>query len=165
MYFLPTKFFVYSFHILISSASVRSLLFLSFIVPILVWNIPLISPIFFKRFPAFPILLFFSISLHCSFKKTSLSLLAVLWKSAFSWVYLSHPSLTFASLLCSAIFKASSENHFAFLHYLFFFFFEMVLFTASYMMLQTSVHRLSGILPTRSSPLNLFVTPTVRDLS
>ena len=38
---------VYSCHLyLISSASVRPLLFLSFIVPILAWNVPLISPIF-----------------------------------------------------------------------------------------------------------------------
>ena len=39
-----------SWHLyLISSASVRSLLFLSFIVPILAWNVPMISPIFLKR--------------------------------------------------------------------------------------------------------------------
>ena len=39
-----------SWHLyLISSASVRSLLFLSFIVPILAWNVPVISPIFLKR--------------------------------------------------------------------------------------------------------------------
>ena len=36
---------VYSYHVfLISSASVRSLPFLSFITPILAWNLPLISP-------------------------------------------------------------------------------------------------------------------------
>ena len=35
---------VYSYHLfLVSSASVRSLLFLSFIVPIFAWNVPLIS--------------------------------------------------------------------------------------------------------------------------
>ena len=40
---------VYSWHFLISSASVRSLQFLSFIVLILAWNVPLISPVFLKR--------------------------------------------------------------------------------------------------------------------
>ena len=48
---------VYSCYLfLISSASVRSLLFLSFIVPIFAWNVPLISLIFLKRFLVFPIL-------------------------------------------------------------------------------------------------------------
>ena len=68
---------VYSCHLfLISSASVKSLSLLSFIVPILTWNVPFLSPIFLKRFLIFPILLFSSISLHWSLKKASyLSLL------------------------------------------------------------------------------------------
>ena len=37
----------------------------------------------------FPILLFSSISLHCSLSKAFLSLLAICWNSAFRWVYLS----------------------------------------------------------------------------
>ena len=65
--------------------------------PILAWNIPLISPIFLKRSLIFSILLFSSISLHCSFKK-ALFLLAVLWNSAFRWVYL-FPCLPSLSLL------------------------------------------------------------------
>ena len=40
---------VYSSHFLISSASVRSVLLLSFIVPIFAWNVPLVSLIFLKR--------------------------------------------------------------------------------------------------------------------
>ena len=81
---------VYSCHLfLISSASVRSLLFLSFIVPIFAWNVLSISPVFLKRSLVFPVLLFSFISLHCSLNKAFLSLLAVLWNSAFSWVYLS----------------------------------------------------------------------------
>ena len=40
---------VYSCHLFLSSAYVRSLLFLSFIVPILSWNVPLISPIFLRQ--------------------------------------------------------------------------------------------------------------------
>ena len=52
---------MYSCHLyLISSAFVRPLLFLSFIVPILAWNIPLIFPIFLKRSLVFLILLFSS---------------------------------------------------------------------------------------------------------
>ena len=43
---------------LISSASVRSIPFLSFIEPIFAWNVPLISLIFLKRSLVFPILLF-----------------------------------------------------------------------------------------------------------
>ena len=81
---------VYSRHLfLISSASVSFLPFLSFIMTIFVWNVPLVSPILLKRSLVFPLLLFSSTSLHCSLKKAFLSLLAVLWNSAISWVYLS----------------------------------------------------------------------------
>ena len=45
-------------HFLISSASVTSLPFLSLIVSILIWNVPLISQIFLKRSLVSPILLF-----------------------------------------------------------------------------------------------------------
>ena len=54
------------------------------------------------------ILLFSSISLHCSFKKAFWSLLVILWNSAFRWVYLSFFPLPFTSLLFSPICKASS---------------------------------------------------------
>ena len=68
---------VYSCYLfLISSASVRSIPFLSSIVPIFAWNVPL------KRSLVFPIL-FSSISLHWSLRKAFLSLLAILWNSAF----------------------------------------------------------------------------------
>ena len=50
---------VYSCHLfLFSSASVRSILFLSFIVRIFAWNVPLVSLIFLMRSLVFPILLF-----------------------------------------------------------------------------------------------------------
>ena len=52
-----------------------------------------------SSFLVFPILLFSSMSLHCSVKNTFLSLLVILWNSAFSWVYLSLSPLPFASLL------------------------------------------------------------------
>ena len=73
-------------------------------VSIFAWNVPLVSLIFLKRSLVFPILLFPSISLHWSLKKTFLSLLAILWNSAFSWVYLSLSPLPFTSLLFSAKF-------------------------------------------------------------
>ena len=88
---------------LISSASVQSITFLSFIKPIFAWNIPLVSLIFLKSSLIFPILLFSSISLHWSLRKAFLSLLASLWNSAFKWVYLSFSPLLFAFLLFTTI--------------------------------------------------------------
>ena len=64
----------------------RSLPFLSFIVSILAWNVPLVSPVFLKSSLILPILLFSSVGLHSSLKKAFLSLLATLWNSTFSWV-------------------------------------------------------------------------------
>ena len=52
-------------------------------------------------------------------------------------------AFSFFSFLFSAICKASSDSHFAFLH---FFFLEMVLITASFTVLQTSIHSFSGTL-------------------
>ena len=89
---------VYSCHLFLIS-SVRSLPFLSLIVPIFAWNVPLVSLIFLKKSLVFPILLFSSISLHCSLKKAFFSLLAVLWNSAFRWIYLSFSPLPLAQFL------------------------------------------------------------------
>ena len=90
---------VYSYHLfLISSTSVRSIPYLSFIEPIFAWNVPLVSLIFLKRSLVFPILLFSSISLHWSVRKAFLSLLAILWNCAFRCLYLSFSPLLFASL-------------------------------------------------------------------
>ena len=149
---------VYSCHLLIYSASVRSIPFLSFVVPIIAWNVPLISLIFLKRSLVFLHLLFSSISWHWSLRKSFLFLLAILWNSAFRCLYLSFSPLPLASLPFSAIYNASSDNPFAFLH---FFFLGMVLLTASCIMSQTSIHSSSGILPNWSNPLNLFITSTV----
>ena len=111
---------VYCCHLfLVSSASVRSQPFLSFIMHIFEWNIPLVSIIFLKRSLVFPILLSSSISLHWSLRNAFLSLLAVLWNSAFKWEYLSFSPLPFASLLFTVICKASLNNHFALLHFFF----------------------------------------------
>ena len=145
------------------SASVRSISFLSFIEPICAWNIPLLSLIFLTGslvFPillfsspllslifltgslVFPILLFSSISLHWG-RLSYLSLLAILWNSTIKWVFVSFSPLLFASLLFTATCKASSDSHFAFLH---FFFLGMVLIPVSCIMLQTSIHSSSGTL-------------------
>ena len=151
---------VYSCHLfLMSSASGGSVPFLSFIEPIFAWNVPLISRHFLKRSLVFPILLFSSVSLYWSLRKGFLSLLAILRNSVFKWVYLSFSPLPLAPLLFSAICKASSDNHFAFLH---FFFLGIILISASFTMSWTSVHSSWGTLSIRSNPLNLFVSSTVK---
>ena len=53
---------------------------------------------------------------------------AILWNSAFRWVYLSLSPLPFASLLYLAICKAS-DNHFPLLHFFFWGGWGMVLVT------------------------------------
>ena len=145
---------VYFCHVLIPSASVSSIPYMSFIVPIFAWNIPLVSLNFLKEISSFPFCCFplFLCTVHWGRLSC---LLAVLWNSAFRWLYLSS---SFTSLLYSAICKASSDNHFAFLH---FFFLGMDLITTSYTVLLTSIHSSSGTLSTRSNLLNLFVTSTV----
>jgi len=134
------SFSVYSCHLfLISSASVRSIPFLSFIVPIFAWKVPFVSPIFLKRSLVFPFYCFplFLCIVHGGFLISP----ALHWNSALKWIYFSFSPLPLASLLFSAICKASSDNHFAFLH---FFLLGMVLITASYTMSWTSIHSSSG---------------------
>ena len=128
---------VCSCHIfLISSTSVRSLPFLSFIVSIFPWNVPLMSLILLKRFLVFPILLF-SLFL-CIDHWGRLSYLSLLFfGTLYSGGYIfSFSPLPFASLLFLAICKAFWDNHFAFLH---FFFLWMVLITASCPVSRTSI--------------------------
>ena len=105
---------LYSCHLfLISSASVRSIQFLSFIVLIFTWNVSSVSLIFLKS-QIFPFLLLSSISLHWPHRKAILFFLSILWNSALRWIFVSFSPLHFASLLFSAICKASSDNHFPF---------------------------------------------------
>ena len=119
-FFFFDNSFVYSCHLfLISSLSLISIPFLSFIVLIFAWNVPFISLIFFKGSLVFSILFFSSISLHWSLRKAFLSLLAILWNSALKWVYLSFSPLPFVSFLFSALCRASSDSHFAFFAFLF----------------------------------------------
>ena len=155
-YFLYS-FSVYSCHLfLISSASIRSTPFLSFIVLIFTWNVPLVSLVFLKTSLVFPILF----SLHWSLRKAFFFLISPCYSlnSAFRWVYLSFSILPFTSLLFIAVCKAYSDNHLAFLH---FSFLRMVLITTFWTMPWTSIHSSSGTLSIRLNPLNLFVTSTV----
>ena len=91
---------VHSCHLfLISSASVRSIMFLSFIVPVFTRNASLVSLVLFKRSLVFPILLFSSISFHCSLRNVFLSLLDIIWNSTFRWV-----SVFFSFVFCFSSF-------------------------------------------------------------
>ena len=133
--------FVYSCHLfLISSASVRSIPYLSFIVPIFAWNVPLVSLIFLKSLShSFVFLYFFALITEEGFHISSCYSLELCIQMLISFL----SPLLFASLLFTAICKASSDNHFAFLH---FFFLGMVLISASYTISWTSVHSFSGTL-------------------
>ena len=126
---------VYSYHLfLISSASVRSIPFLSFIEPIFAWNVPLVSLIFLKRFLVFPILLFFSISLHWSLKKASyvfLLFFGTLHSDAYIFPFL----LCFLFLFFSQVFVRPPQT--AIFLFAFFFPMGMVLIPVSCTMSQT----------------------------
>ena len=112
---------------------------------------------FLKRSLVIPLSLFPSIIKHCSLKKAFLSLPALFWNPVFNCMYVSLSALFFTSLHSSTICKACSDNHFVLL---LFFLFGLGLFATSCTILQTFVHRSSGTLLTRSSPLNLFVYST-----
>ena len=106
---------VYHCHLfLISSASVRSVPFLSFIVLMFAWNIPLVFLIFWKRSLVFTILQFPPKFFAATLGKAFLSLLAILWNSAFKLLFLSFAPLLFTYLIFTAIWKASSDSHVAF---------------------------------------------------
>ena len=150
---------VYSCHLfLISSASVSSLPFLSFIEPIFVWNVPLVSLIFLKRSLVFPVLLFSSISLHWSLRKAFLSLLAILWNAAFKWCI-------FPFLLCfslpffSQLFVRPPQT--AILLFCISLSWGWSWFLSPVQCHETSILSSAGTLSIRSSPLNLFLTSTV----
>ena len=100
---------VYSCHLLlISPASVRSMPFLSFIVPIFAWNILLMSLVFLKTFSHSIVFLYY-------FPEKGFLITPC---------YSLEPCISFsplplASLLFLAICKASLDNHFPFLHFFF----------------------------------------------
>ena len=89
---------VYSCHLfLIYSASVRSIPFLSFIVPIFAGKAPLVSLIFLKRSLVFPILLFSSIWGRLSY--LSLIFFGSLHSNGYIFTFLLWLSLLFFSQL------------------------------------------------------------------
>ena len=121
--------FQYSCHLfLISSASVRSIPFLSCIEPIFAWNVHWVSLIFLKRSLVFPIL-FFPLFL-CTDRWGRLSYLCLLFLGTLHSNGYIFPFLLCLSMILfySQLCKASSDNHLAFLHL---FFLGMVLTTAS----------------------------------
>ena len=96
-------------------------------------------------------------TLHSSLRKAFSSLLAIFW------VYLFSSPLLFDYLLFTAICKAFSDSHFAFLH---FFFLQMVLIPVSCTMSRTSIHSSSNTLSIRSDTLESichFHCITLRD--
>ena len=123
MIILVVKIFLYSFSVyschlfLISSASVRPIPFLSFIEPIFAQCSLGISN-FLAEISSLShsivFLYFFALTTEEGFS----SLLAILWNSAFKWVSFLF-SFVLASLLFTAICKASPDSHFPFLHFFF----------------------------------------------
>ena len=90
---------VYSCHLfLISSASVRSIPFLSFIVPFFAWNVSLVYQFSWRDLYSFPFCCFSLFLCIVHLERLSYLSLALLWNSAFKWVYLSFSPLPLASL-------------------------------------------------------------------
>ena len=90
-------FCVFLLRLLILSASVRSLTFLSFIVPILAWSIVLVAPILLKRSILFTILLYSSNS--CSVHLWRLSYIPLLFSGSLLSIEYIFPFLFCLSLL------------------------------------------------------------------
>ena len=125
-----------------SSASVRPIPLLSYCAHLCI-KFPLAFVIFLKRCLVFSILLFSSISLHCSLRKAFLSLIAILWKSGFSWVYLSFP-LCLSLLFFSQLFVRPPQI--TILPCWISFSRGVVLITASWTTLRNSIHSSPGTL-------------------
>jgi len=97
-------------HLFLIYSTFRSIQSVFFIVPIFAWNVPLDSLIFLKRSLVFPILLFSSISVPWSLRKSFLSLLVTLWNSAFRWVYISFFFLCFFLLFFPQLFVSPPQT-------------------------------------------------------
>ena len=140
---------------LTSSASVRSLNFLSCYLPIFAWSVPLVSPLSLKRSILFAIL--FS-SNSCTIHLWRVSYLSLLFSESLhstGYIFFFLSPLPFTSLIFSAIFKASLGNHFAFSHL---FLLSMVLMATS----QQCCKPPSTVLQANwSNPLNLFFISTI----
>ena len=149
---------VYSCHLFsLSSASIRAIPFLSFMEPIFAWNVPLVSPIFFEEISSLSHFIVFLYFFALVTEEDFLSLLVILWNSAFKWVYLSFSPLLWL-LFTLHQFVRSLRQPFCFSVFLFL---GDGLAHCSCTVSWTFVHSSSGILSIRSSPLNLFLTSTV----
>ena len=134
--------FLYSFSVyscplfLTCSASVRSIPFLSFIVPIFAWNVSLISLVFLKRPLVLPLLLFSSISFYHWGRLSYLSLLffGTLHSDAYIFPFL----LWFSLLFFSQLFVNPPQT--TILPFLHFHSLGIVLIPISCIMSGTSVH-------------------------
>ena len=133
---------VYSCYLLISFASVRSLPFLSFIVPIFAWNVPLVS-LFLEEISglshSLAFLYFFALITEKGFLIYPGYFLELCIHMGISFLFSFAFRFPFFTVIC----KASSNSHFAFLH---FFFLGMVLIHVSYTMSRTSIHSSTGTL-------------------
>ena len=126
-----------------SSASVSSILFLSFIVSIFCMKFYLDSSYFLEEisslYHSVVFLYFFALIAEEGFLISPCYSLELCIQMDLAFLF----SFTFTSLLFSATCKASSDNHFAFLNFLFL---GMVLIPASCTMSQTSIRSSSGTL-------------------
>ena len=151
------SFSVYSCHLfLLSSASVRSIPFLSFI-DHLRMKCSLGISNFLEEISSLThsivFLYFFALITEEGFLISPCYCLELCIQMGLSFLF----SFAFlASLLFSAICKASSDNHFAFFH---FSFLGIVLIPTSCTKSRTSVHSSSGTLSIRYNPLNLLSFP------
>ena len=135
---------VYSCHLfLVTYGFVRSISFLSFIVPIFAWNIPLVSLLFLKRSLVFPILLLSSIFCTDHWKRLSY----------LSWLFFGtmHSNgnifdffLCLSRLFFSQLFVKPPQT--TILPFCIFSPLGMVLITASCTVSRTSIHSSSGTL-------------------
>ena len=134
---------VYSCHLfLISSASFRSIPFLSFIVPIFAWNVPVVSLVFLKSSRlshSIVLIYFFALTTWEVFLTSLCYSLELCIQMDIS--FLSSFAFSLSSFLSYLL--SSSDSHFGFLH---FFSLHMVLIIASCTMLWTSIHSSSGTL-------------------
>ena len=143
---------MYSCHLfLISSASVRSLPFLSLIVPIFAWNVPLVSLIFLKSFShSIVFLYFFAWIVEEGFFNSPCYSLKLCIQMLISFLF----SFAFHFPSFYSYLKGLLRSHFVFWH---FFLLGMVLIPVSCTISWTCIHSPSGTLSMKSSPLNLFL--------
>ena len=150
---------VSSFHLfLISFASIRSLWFLSFVLPIFGWTVSLIFLIFLMRSLVLPFLNFFPLFLFVV-KWRRASCLSLLFSGTPHSVGCTFPFLPCFSLLFFPLLFVKPPQTTTFPSYITFslgWFYSLPC-----IILWTSVHSSSGTLFTTSNPLNIFIISTV----